>query len=154
MNAEVATITQFYESFAAREADAMTACYADDVTFHDPAFGVLHGDRAKAMWHMLCASGKDLRVEFSGIAGANGSGRAHWEADYTFSTGRSVHNVVEARFDLVDGLITRHEDTFSFGAWAGQAFGLAGVVGRLPGAATAFQLLSNRQLDSYIAKHQ
>lgn len=154
MSAEVATITRFYDAFAARDADGMTACYADDVTFHDPAFGVLHGDRAKAMWHMLCGAGKDLQVVASHIEGGNGAGRAHWEADYTFSTGRLIHNVVEARFDLIDGLITRHEDTFNFGTWAGQAFGLAGTVGRLPGAATAFQLLSNRQLDAYIAKHR
>ncbi len=153
MSAEVATITRFYESFAARDADGMTACYADDVTFHDPGFGVLHGDRAKAMWHMLCHAGKDLQVVASRIEGGNGTGRAHWEADYTFSTGRMIHNVVEARFDLIDGLITGHEDTFSFGAWARQAFGPIGTVGRLPGAATAFQLLSKRQLDAYIAKH-
>jgi len=143
---------RFYECFADRDADGMAACYAADVTFHDPAFGVLHGDRAKAMWHMLCRAGKDLRVVASGIEGGNGAGRAHWEADYTFSTGRLIHNVVEARFDLVDGLITRHEDTFSFGSWAAQAFGPIGFMGRLPGAATAFQELSNRQLDAYIAK--
>lgn len=153
MTAEAQIITSFYDCFAARDADGMVALYADDVTFHDPAFGELHGDRAKAMWRMLCAAGKDLEVQASAISGANGAGRAHWTADYTFSTGRRIHNEVEARFDLADGLITRHSDTFSFSKWAAQAFGSFGVVGRLPGAATLFQLLSNRQLDGFIAKH-
>lgn len=152
MTPEAQIITSFYDSFAARDADGMVALYADDITFHDPAFGELHGERAKAMWQMLCAAGKDLEVQASAISGANGAGRAHWEADYTFSTGRRIHNVVEARFDIVDGLITRHNDSFSFGAWAGQAFGPLGLFGRLPGAATTFQLLSNRQLDGFIAK--
>jgi ketosteroid isomerase-like protein len=154
MTPEETLIASFYDRFAAKDADGMVALYADDVTFHDPTFGELHGERAKAMWRMLCTSGRDLEVHVGEITGSNGAGRAHWEADYTFSTGRRVHNVVNARFDIVDGLITRHSDTFSFSKWAAQAFGPLGVVGRLPGAATTFQLVSNRQLDSFIGKQR
>jgi ketosteroid isomerase-like protein len=152
MTPEAETITTFYDCFSRRDAEGMVALYADDVVFHDPAFGELRGERAKNMWRMLCEAGKDLEVTATGISGDHGAGRAHWEADYTFSTGRKVHNVVTARFDLRDGLITRHEDDFSFAAWSRQAFGPPGMLGRLLGAATTFQLLSNRQLDSYIAK--
>lgn len=154
MTTEAETITEFYECFARRDAEGMVALYSDDVVFHDPAFGELRGERAKYMWRMLCEAGKDLEVTASKISGTDGAGRAHWEADYTFSTGRKVHNVVDARFDLQDGLITRHWDTFSFGDWARQAFGPLGMTGRLLGAATTFQLLSNRQLDRYISKRK
>lgn len=144
---DAATITEFYRRFTDRD-PAMVELYADDVAFHDPAFGTLHGDRAKDMWRMLCASGKDLQV----VASAITDDSAHWEANYTFSTGRKVHNIVDARFRLRDGLIIEHEDRFDFGAWAQQAFGPMGVVGRLPGASRAFQILSTRQLDAWRAR--
>ena len=39
------------------------------------------------------------------------TGRAHWEADYTFSsTGRKVHNVIDATFEFEGGLIRAHRD--------------------------------------------
>ena len=144
-------ITRFYEAFARRDGDAMASCYADDVTFRDPAFGQLHGERARDMWRMLCRAGKDLEVRASGIEASDDRGRAHWEADYTFSaTGRRVHNVVDARFVLRDGLIVEHIDTFDFGAWAGQAFGPAGsVLGRTPVLPFVMRRLANRQLDGF-----
>src|SRR5690606_18792058 len=72
-------------------------------------------------------AGKDLRVEFSGVHAGEATGRAHWEAHYTFSrTGRRVHNVIEASFEFRDGKIIRHVDRFSFPRWARQAFGLTG----------------------------
>ncbi len=153
MTPEAQTITAFYDRFAHRDAQGMVALYAEDVVFHDPAFGELRGDRARGMWRMLCQAGKDLEVRASGISGSSGTGRAHWEADYTFSTGRRVHNVVDAGFELRDGLITRHSDTFGFSAWARQAFGPLGMIGGVPGAAKTFQILSNRQLDTWMAKH-
>ena len=63
-------------------------------------------------------------------------GSAHWEADYTFSaTKRKVHNVVDARFELRDGLIVKHTDVFDFGAGgAGLRPGRCGPWGG-PGAA-------------------
>ena len=44
----------FYEGFSHGDAVAMNACYAADVSFEDPVFGMLEGDRARAMWTMLC----------------------------------------------------------------------------------------------------
>ena len=56
-------------------------------------------------------------------------GKAHWDARYTFTqTGRRVHNRIDARFLFRDGLIIRHEDTFSFWRWARQALGPAGLL--------------------------
>ncbi|MEZ5184919.1 MAG: nuclear transport factor 2 family protein [Candidatus Nanopelagicales bacterium] len=144
-------IQRFYDCFGERDAQGMAACYADDVVFRDPAFGELHGERARDMWRMLCRNGKDLQVVASGIEAAGGSGRAHWEAHYTFTpTGRKVHNVVEARFLLRDGLIVRHEDRFSFGDWSAQAFGPIGaVLGRTPLLPFVMRRLANRQLDQF-----
>ncbi len=144
-------IQRFYDAFAARDAETMAACYADDVVFEDPAFGELRGERARDMWRMLCRAGKDLEVRASGIEAAEGRGHAHWEADYTFSaTKRKVHNVVGARFVLRDGLIVDHRDTFDFGVWAGQAFGPVGsVLGRTPVLPFVMRQMANRQLDAF-----
>ncbi len=144
-------IHRFYDAFAVRDAETMAGCYADDVVFTDPAFGELRGERARDMWRMLCRAGKDLTVHASGIEAAAGHGRAHWEADYTFSaTKRKVHNVVDAEFTVRDGLIVTHTDTFDFAAWAGQAFGPVGsVLGRTPVLGFAMRHLANRQLDGF-----
>ena len=76
---------------------------------------------------MLCERGKDLRIEFSDIEADDSTGRAHWEAWYTFSsTGRPVHNRIDARFEFRDGKIIRHRDSFSFWGWARQALGPMG----------------------------
>jgi ketosteroid isomerase-like protein len=120
-----ALVRRFYEAFARRDAAGMAACYAPDVVFRDPAFGELRGDEARAMWEMLCARGKDLRIELPHVA--DDGSTARWEAFYTFSgTGRAVHNVIDARFTFRDGLIARHEDEFPLARWAGMALGPVG----------------------------
>jgi ketosteroid isomerase-like protein len=122
-------ITRFYTAFQKRDAEGMVACYAPDVTFSDPVFPALRGDAARGMWRMLCARGKDLRVEFSGVHADERSGSAHWEAWYTFSsTGRPVHNIIDASFTFSNGLISSHVDRFDLYRWSRQALGPTGVL--------------------------
>jgi hypothetical protein len=67
-------------------------------------------------------------VEASGIEADDTTGRAHWDAWYTFSaTGRSVHNIIDARFEFADGLIRRHTDTFDLWRWSRLALGPSGL---------------------------
>src|SRR5579862_6391220 len=123
--ANAALIKRFYAALNARDAAAMIACYASDVQFKDPAFGELDAKGVRAMWHMLCARGGDLRVAASNIDADAATGRAHWDATYTFSTtGRRVANHIDAAFEFRDGRIVRHEDRFDLYRWARQALGL------------------------------
>lgn len=127
-NTNGALITSFYQALSRRDWAAMSACYHPDVHFSDPVFD-LHGDRARAMWQMLCTRGRDLEVEFRDVSSEGESGRAHWDARYTFSaTGRKVLNRIDAHFTFRDGLIVRHEDTFDFYLWSRQALGLPGLL--------------------------
>lgn len=120
-------ITTFYTAFQQQDHQTMNSCYHDDIVFHDPGFGELHGDDAKAMWTMLCERAKDFKLEFSDIKADENTGSAHWEAKYTFSqTGRSVHNIIDAKFQFKDGKIIKHTDHFDLHRWAGQALGLKG----------------------------
>ena len=129
MNPKEQTINRFYQSFSARNAEGMTACYHPDVIFSDPVFGRLSGAQATGMWRMLCARAQDLQITFGSVSASGDSGSAHWEATYTFSkTGRRVHNVIEATFDFVDDRIIRHVDRFNLWKWAGMALGPAGVL--------------------------
>jgi hypothetical protein len=81
------------------------------------------------MWAMLCARGKDLEVIASQISADAEGGRAHWDANYTFSqTGRFVHNRIDAVFAFRDGKIVRHVDHFNFWKWSSQALGGIGIV--------------------------
>ncbi len=148
-------IETFYKAFTNLDADKMTACYHDDIVFEDPAFGVLKGKRAKAMWQMLCQSqkGKDFKVVVSDIKGNAINGSAHWEAYYMFSkTGRNVHNKIDAEFVFKDGLIIKHNDNFNLHNWAKQAMGLKGIImGRTRYFSNKLKSQTNYLLDTYIA---
>lgn len=107
----------------------MAGCYTPTATFSDPVFVGLRGPEVGAMWRMLCLRATDLRIEFRDIRAEAASGSAHWEAWYTYSTtGRPVHNIIEATFQFQDGLIVSHVDRFSLTRWARQALGLKGLL--------------------------
>jgi ketosteroid isomerase-like protein len=149
-NAEL--IRKFYTAFANRDARGMAACYDPAVKFSDEVFIDLEGARANAMWQMLCERGKDLKIEFRDIEADDASGRAHWEAWYTFSaTRRPVHNKIDARFEFKDGKIFRHRDTFSFWAWASQALGAKGLLlGWSPFLKSRVRSQANRNLAAFV----
>ncbi|MDQ7948144.1 MAG: nuclear transport factor 2 family protein [Pedobacter sp.] len=148
-------LTHFYTSFQKRDFQGMQACYSDDATFSDAVFKNLDAEQVKAMWEMLVTKGKDLRIEFSGIEADEKSGKAHWDAYYTFSaTGRKVINRIDATFEFKDGKISRHIDTFDFHSWAKQAFGLMGLIF---GGARFFQqkiqLKAMKNLSNFMGKN-
>ena len=129
MHPNAKLIRTFYTAFAARDANGMAACYHPAVRFSDEVFTDLEGARASGMWRMLCERGKDLKIEFRDVEADEATGRAHWEAWYTFSaTRRHVHNKIDAHFEFKDGKIIRHRDSFSFWAWASQALGPMGML--------------------------
>lgn len=129
MHPNEALINRFYTCFQAGDAAGMKECYHADAVFSDPVFGRLEGEQVPAMWAMLCARATDLEVGFSGVSADDVSGRAHWDARYTFTqSGRKVFNRIDATFGFRDGLIARHDDRFSFRRWAGQALGPVGTL--------------------------
>ena len=125
-NAEL--IERFYGAFARGDGDGMAACYAPDVRFSDPVFGELRGEEAGDMWRMLTGRAQDLTVALAEHEAGDERGSAHWLADYTFRTGRRVHNDIRAEFRFRDGLIAEHDDHFSFHRWARQALGPPGLL--------------------------
>jgi ketosteroid isomerase-like protein len=132
-DANRALIERFYAAFGECNGAAMTACYAPDAHFRDPAFGDLEGEEIGAMWRMLTGRATDLKIELHEHDADEDSGSAHWIARYTFSTGRSVVNDIHASFRFADGLIVDHVDEFDFRNWAKQALGPSGhLVALLP----------------------
>jgi ketosteroid isomerase-like protein len=124
-----ALIQRFYEAFQRKDADAMAACYAPDVQFTDPVFGVLRGSEAGDMWRMLIARASDFSLVFSDIRTSGQIASAKWVATYRFTqTGRMVVNPIRARFSIRDGLIAEHRDDFDLWAWSRQALGFKGVL--------------------------
>lgn len=145
-------IERFYRAFQQRDGAAMAACYRADATFQDPVFE-LNGARIGAMWKMLCSRGADLRVEFADIAADDSSASADWQAWYTFSgTGRHVHNIIRARFRLVDATIAEHVDEFDFWRWSRQALGPLGLLlGWTPLVRGKVRSQAAQALDRFIA---
>ena len=155
MNANQELITRFYNSFIKKDYAGMQSCYADDIEFSDNAFPGLKGNEAKAMWHMLILSGKDMQLTFSNVKANETHGSADWVATYTFSlTGRKVINRVHADFEFKNGKITRHDDTFDFYKWASQAFGIKGIMlGWTSFFKNKIQGVTKERLQTFIAKN-
>ena len=148
-------LKRFYTAFQKRDHAGMAACYHPEIEFSDPVFKDLKGFKAGAMWHMLCERGKDLVIEFSDLSADDTTGRAHWEAHYTFSvTGQKVHNRIDASFEFKDGKIIRHTDDFNLTAWAGMALGLKGqLLGWAPPVQNAIRKNTLGGLDQFIARN-
>jgi len=105
------------------------------------------------MWRMLTGRANDLEVELSELEAGDERGGARRLADYTFSTGRRVHNDVRAEFRFEHGLIAEHRDSFSFYAWARQALGPAGLaLGWTPILRGKVQRQARAGLDEFLAK--
>ena len=153
--ANEATIDRLYAAMDAGDGAAMAACYTEDATFEDPAFGHLEDGRGQAMWKMLClASEGNLKVTVTDRkAEPGGTGTAHWLADYTFTeTGRPVHNDVQASFIFRDGLIAAHRDVFDLRVWAGQALGtVPGLLGYTPALRVLIHRRTRARLDAFLA---
>ena len=145
-------IDRFYAAFARRDGDSMAACYGPGARFSDPVFTDLRDAEPGAMWRMLTGRAKDLKVALAEHEAGDERGTAHWLADYTFSTGRKVHNDVHAAFRFEGGLIAEHRDSFSFYAWARQALGPAGLaLGWTPILRGKVQREGRAGLDQFLA---
>ena len=146
-------VERFYAAFARSDGTTMAACYAPGARFSDPVFTDLRDEQPGAMWRMLTGRAKDLEVKLSEHHAAAERGSAHWIADYTFSTGRRVHNDAHAEFRFEHGLIAEHRDSFSFYTWARQALGPAGLaLGWTPILRGKVQRQARAGLDEFLAQ--
>lgn len=148
-----ALINRFYEAFNRLDAEAMAACYTDDVLFSDPVFGELRGQQASDMWRMLTSRAKDFSLTFDSVRADERSGAAHWVATYLFSqTGNTVVNDIQARFVFRDGKIAEHHDQFDLWRWSRQALGVKGLLlGWTPFVQNAIRAQAQKGLKAFQA---
>ena len=98
----------FYTAFSNGDANAMTACYHDEVVFEDPTFRKLKGERAKGMWKMLLSkkAESDLTITFKVL----NNQQCEWIANYKYGPNkRPVVNKVSASFEFHAWLIGRSQ---------------------------------------------
>ena len=147
-------IEAFYNAFAAKNYAAMQVCYQPAAEFSDAVFS-LKGKEVGAMWHMLVGGDGDLQATHRDVQANDATGRAHWEARYTFSsTGRKVLNVIEAEFQFQSGRILLHHDTFNFWRWSSQALGPSGMLlGWSPFLHNKVRATARARLDKFIQAH-
>lgn len=148
-------IANFYTAFQKLDHQAMNSCYSEDIVFSDPAFGLLRGEEAKAMWEMLCTNAKDFSLTYSNIQLLDEEyATCNWVASYTFSkTGRKVVNHIKAFMKLKDGKIIEHSDAFKLSKWAAQALGFKGVLFGWTGfMKRRIQLNARKSLIAFIEK--
>ena len=130
MDNNMLTIQKFYNAFQQKDYAAMNSCYANDIPFNDPVFGLLIGNETKAMWQMLCMGAKDFSLQFSNIQTDDGEYyTCDWTVSYLFSaTNRRVINKCKAYMRMNDGVILEHSDAFNYYRWCRQALGLRGLI--------------------------
>ena len=130
MNRNKELITQFYTAFQRLDYKQMNNCYAEDIVFFDPVFGLLKGNEVRLMWEMLCKNAKDFSISFGNITELDEEYcTCEWTATYTFSkTGRQVVNQVKANMRFGNGVIIEHSDAFSLHRWSKQALGFTGML--------------------------
>lgn len=129
MHSNEQVIHQFYSAFKSKSFKAMQDCYHEQAEFHDPVFQRLSAKEVKAMWEMLLGASKDLKITYETVSADDKEGKCRWQAWYTFSTtGREVHNVINASFEFRDGKIYRHYDHFNFWRWSRMALGVTGLL--------------------------
>jgi len=147
-----ALVNRFYTAFKEHDAEAMCACYAPDISFTDPAFGPLEGDRARGMWRMLVTPGSTLQLTHEVGAVDDSTGAATWVAKYEFpATHRQVENHISSRFWFEDGLIKKQVDTFDIWKWSSMALGLSGkLLGWSPIVKGAIRKRALAQLDEFM----
>ncbi len=152
-DANNAVITEFYQAFNRLDAEAMSACYTEDVLFSDPVFGELRGRQAGDMWRMLTSRAKDFSVVFDNLRADERTGGAHWVATYLFSqTGNTVVNDIQARFVFRDGKICEHHDHFDLWRWSRQALGTKGLLlGWTPFVQNAIRAQAQKGLKAFQA---
>lgn len=123
-------IQKFYTAFTNFNSEEMASCYHKEIIFEDPVFGKLNQKEVISMWKMLLERSKgNLKIEFSDVITNEKSGSANWIATYIFSqTNRKVVNIIDAKFEFEDGLISKHTDYFDFYKWTKQALGLKGYL--------------------------
>lgn len=147
-------IRKFYYAFSQLDYTTMQACYHPQVVFSDPAFGTLEGDRAEAMWEMLCKSQKKgaMKIELKSLTMKKDRYIAEWMAKYKFNiTGRQIENHIRSEIKIKDSLIFEHHDKFKVYEWAKQAYGAVGkAIGWTPWFRRRLQRTTNKMLDKFM----
>lgn len=145
-------LQKLFKAFNERNHLAMNHCYATSAEFSDPVFTDLKGKQIGAMWHMLCAKGKDLQIICKDIKADNKTGTCRWEAIYTFSaTGNKVHNKIVSNFVFQNGLIKAQKDTFDLYSWSAMALGVTGtLLGWLPSVKQKIRTKAGSSLQEFI----
>lgn len=154
MTPNEALIHQFYTAFQQKDVKTMQNSYDDQAIFNDAVFINLDAQQVRAMWQMLLSRSEDMKLSFGKVKEDGDKVTAYWEAHYTFTaTGKKVVNKIDAEFEIKDGKIIRHTDTFNFYKWARQAFGSGGL---LLGWTNVFKekvrQTAKKKLDDYMQK--
>jgi ketosteroid isomerase-like protein len=154
MSGNQEVVERFYNAFQRLDYTTMQSCYSEEIIFNDPAFGILRGDDAKAMWEMLCRNAKDFSLTYSNIQLLDHEyTTCQWVASYTFSkTGRKVVNRIKAHMRIKDGKIIEHTDQFDIWKWSRQALGISGwLLGWSGYMKSKIRVNAHKSLDKFIS---
>jgi len=117
-------IYSFFKAFQKKDFNLMNSLYTENIEFKDPVFGKLNAKETRAMWRMLCETGKDLIITFDKASVSDNKAVITWHAGYTFpGTKKWIQNVITSEFEFDGTQIAKQKDRFSLQKWFIMAFG-------------------------------
>ncbi|PRP83192.1 hypothetical protein PROFUN_09356 [Planoprotostelium fungivorum] len=156
-NTDQSAVERFFRGYASLDLPLLASSLHPEYRFSDGGFPDLNRKRGEAMWAMFILNHKNNEINCTTHQIHEGKDKDHPSADYVVKykfEGRPVENHIHSEFELKDGLIYRHVDSFDFYAWTIQTKGL---VGRLLGWTQFFQSkvqsIGGAKLDHFISEH-
>lgn len=123
-------VEKFYEAFSRRNAAIMNSCYAEDIVYSNPVYGLLQGQEVHCMWELFCKEVHHFSLTFGTITEIDEEYiTCNWTAKYNdIVTGRQIIKKAKAFMRINKGIIVEHSDAFNINTWMTQHFGWKGYL--------------------------
>lgn len=118
----------FFKAFSEADYRQMSDCYADDIIYSDPVFGLMQGDDVRKMWQMICKGARNLSVQYSGIEELDEMYvTCLYKVSYYFElTQKHICYSAKAFMKIEEGKITEHSDGYRLSSFISNAYGIKG----------------------------
>ena len=149
----VEIVEKFYDAFKTGDFVTMNSCYASDIVFSDPVYGLLYNDEVRAMWQMSINHIRNFELAYDNITEVDDEYiTCTWQMVYTDQESqRRIIKQATAFMRIAEGKIIEHSDGFRLSTWIAQVLGLRGkLFGWTNFLKRRVQKRARRELESFM----
>ena len=107
---ETATLEAFCDAIERRDAEALGACYSEEVEYADALFIALQGSLVTARWAMVFRRVPGLAVSIQGARVDAGDAVVRWDMSFPQPRGGAIRHFMRSELRIEGGRVVRHED--------------------------------------------